>query len=1489
MATWQLSKRTIISVRVVTIVGLFAVLLYLLPNWLIRIPSVQSWLGNQVSTTISQALNSPTSIERISLNGWSELEVEKLKIYDPSGLPALSLKQLRASISLWSFLSGERIDVHALRLFEPDIRLSTDSSGRLNVQPILDALATSDTISTTYLGVHSILIRDGRVRYAERDSTILTLEELNLKVNRLSIEGDSIGGQLERLSLCMPNGFVLKQLSGYASLKGANLSLTDIVCMLPNSEVRLPRLTLATDKPGITILQSLELGRIELAIQDLSPLYPPLSSLGNQVLRIKGDIVPSEQRINLGELSIQLGDLVEVQTYGSLNLTSNGGIEQVVLQAQQIGISSAWSAWLPRLLPHLLPEATIHQLAPIGGVNYRGRLSLKPNEQVSVEGTLRSALGACVIRGQVNLEAGRVATTQVRLSTTGLMLAPLDLGILDQIGGAIDADLSWLADDDVPIGNVALQLDQLRLKGQSDLKLRADVHRNSSNAPIYFTLNSAQTPAVIEANGKLSLEQEQIRDLELNIERASINLDRLWGQASVEHIALEGLRLHASELTPRASSAKLIIPKLELRTNQGVIDLGGSRLSIQQQRQSPSSVTLHTPWLHAELTGGYRLEHLPSALWAKLKADLPILHQSASSSKGERVTDTNASLSLKIDSIPSIITSSLGLPINIVSPTSLMAHFDTQANELRFRLNSEHIYLGGHNFSAIHLDYSQGGELELASDVHLSGGGKLIGAQLRVQSQGNHLSLYSDFGLDEEGTENGILHLQCDLLSRKPIPDSWRDVEASVRIAPSRLRLHTAYWDIAPAHIKVGQGLVSVEGLKLSTPERSLQVEGAVALDEPSQELLIDLKQINLRYILEAVGVDFDMIDTDLTGKIRAYLDGDILRAKADVTSPALVVQGHEVGAIGVALSFNSQDMLIVLDGKVTQPHGGYSLVEGYIRPTGEAGIDLEFDASRLEVSFVGRFLDGIFNTLSGYGTGRMRLHGLFERGVTVEGEANIAQGMIGVRTLGTRYFFDHHLVLEEDRVIFDDVKVRDDEGNQGRINGYIGHRYFDSFDINLKADQMQRLKVLQTTSPKDMPVYGKAYASGQATLRGHNDRIGINVDLKSEAGTDVVLDFNPTTASKDEQLIRFSRLRSLDSIAVAQPDSNRNIAPTSAIDLDLRFTITPEARLGMNLTADLSNELRGHAEGVLTIKAPSQGEPQVYGSLTALDGTFSVRIQQLAHKRFMLRPNGQIAFRGDPMQATMNLQAIYSLTANISDLDENLSAIAGRTNVPVHCILGLMGSIMRPDIRFGLELPGADSDLERRVRSLLNTNDAVTRQMLSLITLGKFYTDATVARTSKSTNDLTAAVSSTISEQLSYLLGNFSRNFQFGTNIKTSNTSFDDTDIELLFSGSLLNDRLTINGNVGYHDNPYLERAYMGEFDLEYKINRSGSFRLKGYNRYNNMYQYLRQSRMTQGLGVLFRQRFDRLSDFWRITRRPTTSSTIMRADTTILKPSTP
>ncbi len=91
--------------------------------------------------------------------------------------------------------------------------------------------------------------------------------------------------------------------------------------------------------------------------------------------------------------------------------------------------------------------------------------------------------------------------------------------------------------------------------------------------------------------------------------------------------------------------------------------------------------------------------------------------------------------------------------------------------------------------------------------------------------------------------------------------------------------------------------------------------------------------------------------------------------------------------------------------------------------------------------------------------------------------------------------------------------------------------------------------------------------------------------------------------------------------------------------------------------------------------------------------------------------------------------------------------------------------------------------------------------------------------------------------------------NWNIGTNLSTGDKGWTDMEVEGILSGQLLNNRLLINGNFGYRDNPMANTNFVGDFEAEWLITRSGDIRLKAYNETNDRY-YTKTNLTTQGVG---------------------------------------
>jgi hypothetical protein len=189
------------------------------------------------------------------------------------------------------------------------------------------------------------------------------------------------------------------------------------------------------------------------------------------------------------------------------------------------------------------------------------------------------------------------------------------------------------------------------------------------------------------------------------------------------------------------------------------------------------------------------------------------------------------------------------------------------------------------------------------------------------------------------------------------------------------------------------------------------------------------------------------------------------------------------------------------------------------------------------------------------------------------------------------------------------------------------------------------------------------------------------------------------------------------------------------------------------------------------------------------------------------------------------------------------------------------------PEISFDIELPTLTQDVTRKVKSIVSTEDMMNRQIVYLLALNRFYTPEYMG--GGSNNELVSIASTTLSSHLSNILGQISDNWSFSPNIRSDNGDFSDMEIDLALSSQLLNNRLLLNGNFGYRDRTTSSTTFIGDFDLEYLLNKRGSFRLKAYNHYNDQNYYLKSALTTQGIGVVYKHDFTRWFNFLRKRRK--------------------
>jgi uncharacterized protein (TIGR02099 family) len=126
----------------------------------------------QVEALATRIIGNPVSIGSLEAT-WSglnpALSLDRVVIHDKHGNPALSLPNVAATLSWWTFAVGT-LRLESLEINQPDLEIVRDPEGRLFVAGILvDAGKEGDGRGADWvLSQREIVIRDGRVRWKDQ-------------------------------------------------------------------------------------------------------------------------------------------------------------------------------------------------------------------------------------------------------------------------------------------------------------------------------------------------------------------------------------------------------------------------------------------------------------------------------------------------------------------------------------------------------------------------------------------------------------------------------------------------------------------------------------------------------------------------------------------------------------------------------------------------------------------------------------------------------------------------------------------------------------------------------------------------------------------------------------------------------------------------------------------------------------------------------------------------------------------------------------------------------------------------------------------------------------------------------------------------------------------------------------------------------------------------------------------------------------------------
>jgi len=688
-------------------------------------------------------------------------------------------------------------------------------------------------------------------------------------------------------------------------------------------------------------------------------------------------------------------------------------------------------------------------------------------------------------------------------------------------------------------------------------------------------------------------------------------------------------------------------------------------------------------------------------------------------------------------------------------------------------------------------------------------------------------------------------------------------LKAIVDIAPADIILNDTLWKIHPAQVVVDSGRVDVNNFYFSHRDKYVRVNGRLS-ENPQDSVTADLKDINIGYIFDIANISDDVnFEGDATGN--AFLSGafgkPVLNARLNVKDFSLN-QGR-LGNLDIYGEWDNANRGIRLDASIRDIASRPSRVTGIVDPLKpESGLDLNIEANRLNLKFLEYYMKPVANDIKGRGTGNVHLYGKF-KGLNLDG-AVLTDASLKFDILNTRFAINDTIHLSPAGLTFNNAYISDMEKHQGRLDGYLHFLHFKdlNYRFEIKADNML---VMNTSESKDMPFYGTIYGTGSALLAG-NAAQGLNVDVNMTTNRNTSFTYiNGNVASAaDNQFITFVDKTPGQTSSKPQAENGQQ----ADVRLNIQVDATPDATVRIDIDPKTEDYITGKGTGSIRTEFYNKGDVRMFGHYQINQGVYKFNLKDAIRKDFTIKNGSSITFNGEPLDANMDIQASYTVnSASLNDLMPDASSIIQQPNVRVNCIMNLSGMLVRPAIKLDLELPNERDEIQSLVRNYISTEEQMNRQILYLLCLGKFYTED-VRNTNQNSNVMASVISTTLSGHLSNVFSQLfeTNKWNIGTNVSTGDKGWTDVEIEGILSAQLLNNRLLINGNFGYRDNPMANTNFVGDFEVEWLITRSGDIRLKAYNKTNDRY-YTTTNLTTQGVGIMHRKDFDKWSElfFWK------------------------
>ena len=525
-------------------------------------------------------------------------------------------------------------------------------------------------------------------------------------------------------------------------------------------------------------------------------------------------------------------------------------------------------------------------------------------------------------------------------------------------------------------------------------------------------------------------------------------------------------------------------------------------------------------------------------------------------------------------------------------------------------------------------------------------------------------------------------------------------------------------------------------------------------------------------------------------------------------------IKEYEIGDLEINTfgntDFDSYSINLKLSDKDKTPI--YS--EGTIIAINEnSNIDLDIIIDNFDISFINKIGNNSINDLSSQISGRVNLWGDLNK-LQHDGSLNLNNSNFSIPYTNINYEIAENskIILYNQDFEFNDIIINHNESKTtSKLNGKISHINYKDWNLDLSFES-DRFFVLNKLFNEKEVFFGKGFLGGIININGPTNQIGINVQGKTEKGTELSIPRSEEFSIENFSFIDFIDINNIKESTVGEENLNSTIIPKT-LDLLIDLEINDNALVDITLDPQTGSYLSGRGIGNLIMEIDSESEFNIYGDYITSEGIYNFKDLALVDKKFNLQKGGTIVWDGDPLEAQMNIQALYSVPggANPALLLDNPNF---NKKIPTDVQINLTGNITKPDSpNFQIYFPNTSTTATTEINYKLSDQEVRQLQAISLLTQGIFINEVGV-----SIEGLTNNIYEKVSDVFTSLLGGSEGPLKVGLNyLQGDKSDILDIKTEDRFGVTLstkISDNILFNGKIELVE---LKSLIIGDVQLDF------------------------------------------------------------------------